>query len=173
MCERGQDSSTPLPHRQPLPPRTPTNGSADRCHLSSVTALAFAHTKVVSIPCQLPYTRTPRTLAQYETAKSARLPVLDPNTILASRPRCPSWSTCWALLLPTSLSDSSYVVVLPPTSSSYRRLCTHAYGVRRRSGVRRALSSDSRLAVTSLMETCSRRACALRDWNREMDVLQA
>jgi hypothetical protein len=104
---------TPLPHHQPLPPQTTMNGSADRCHLSSVTPLAFAHTKAVSIPCQLPYTRTPRTLAQHETATSARLLVLDPNTILASRPpAAPPGATRWALLLPISLSDSSHVVIL-------------------------------------------------------------
>jgi hypothetical protein len=93
----------------PAPSPTSTTSSYDeriRCHLSSVTPLAFAHTKAVSIPCQLPYTRTPRTLAQYETAKSARLLVLDPNTILASRPpTAPPGATRWALLLlPISLS---------------------------------------------------------------------
>jgi hypothetical protein len=167
MCERGHDSSTPP---APSPTSTTSNsderirGSAVICHLSLPLPLHISKPFPPPASCLTPARRAPWRSMKQQSPLVCLCSI--PTTSLLHGPAAPPRATRWALLLPISLS-------VPPTSSSCRRLCTHSYRVRRPSGVRRAFSSNSCLALPSLIETCSRRAWALRDWNWKMNVSQA
>jgi hypothetical protein len=165
----------------PIPSSISNNPSSDErirspaviCHLSSVAPLALAHTVAVSIPCQASYTSTPRTPAQYETAK-VRSFVACARTPTTSLLHAPA-GTAGACIEPCFFP--SLCVLVRPSFCLARRhfvvgLSTHTYRVRRPSGVRRAFSSNSRLAFPTLIEACSRRGWSLRDSNWKMNISQ-